>query len=83
MCGPWLCSVTVGLLSWVAPAPVLSPGSHASPPELKLTVKIKDVVRVTPPPVAVTVIELLPAEVVANVLIVSVVVHVGLHDAGE
>jgi len=48
-----------------------------------LTVKVNDVVFVTPPPVAVTVTVLLPAGVAVNVLIVSVVVQVGPQDVDE
>jgi hypothetical protein len=49
----------------------------------KFTVKLNDVVRVTPPPVADTVMVEVPAGVVVLVLIVNVEEHVGLQLAKE
>ena len=47
------------------------------------TVRTKDVVRVTPPPVPVTVMVYDPVGVDAVVFMVSVVRQVGLQDVGE
>ena len=48
-----------------------------------VTVKLKVVVRVTPPPIPVTVMVEVPAGVVEDVLMVRVVEQVGVHDVEE
>jgi hypothetical protein len=48
-----------------------------------LTVRVKDVVFVTPPPLALTTTIELPAGVVLAVLMVSVEEQVGLHETAE